>query len=902
VSGRVQNYVTGRLSLRPPQAVSLAKLARALNAAPEMLRKERDVSAVLSTLKAEFPTVEDFERDFPSLCFALATGVGKTRLMGAFIAYLHMAHGISNFFVLAPNLTIYNKLITDFTRNTPKYVFKGIAEFTQQPPLIITGDNYDQSGAAVNDTPTGFTHDVRINIFNISKINSEVRGGKEPRIKRMREVLGDSYFNHLSNLNDLVLLMDESHRYRAQAGMRAINELKPLFGLEVTATPFIESNRGPVPFKNVVMDYPLARAMEDGFVKEPAVVTQRNFDARAHSPEETEKTKLEDGVRLHETTKVELLTYARENGVNAVKPFMLVIARDTTHAAQLFALLESDAFYEGRYKGKVIQVDSSRTGAEEEEMIMRLLAVESVDEPTEIVIHVNMLKEGWDVTNLYTIVPLRAANARTLIEQSIGRGLRLPYGKRTGVAAVDRLNIVAHDRFQEIIDEANRGDSPIRLKQVILEAPSADDRKYSVQVESRAATRLGLSGLPVLEAGTTPMPVFATEAEKQVARVVLEVIGKCESRPDLVPTSAALLRPEVQKEIAAEVAARMRPIQGNLLADADAATPRVDISAVVAKTAEIVSQQTIDIPRIAVVPTGEVTTGFHPFSLDVGQLHLQPGQREIIGQMLRTNEQFTLASEIGIKEQRPEDYIVHALVDFDDIDYFTHSELLYDLAGQMVKHLRSYLSEPETISVLDRDRRLIAREIHAQMMAHFWESATHYEVQVSRGFTELKPCNYTSTAGQPVQNYRETVTDLSRIKQMLFGGFAKCLYPLQRFDSDTERRFAVILERDTSKWFKPAKGQFQIYYKLGTEQPEYVPDFVAETDTTILIAETKAKSDISTQEVQAKAAAAMRWCKYASEHATNVGTKPWKYLLIPHDDISESRRLSDFLRFEIRGG
>src|SRR3546814_14038832 len=87
----------------------------------------------------------------------------------------------------------------------------------------------------------------------------------------MREVLGDSYFNHLANLPDLVLLMDESHRYRASAGVRAINELKPLFGLEVTATPFVESGKGPVPFKNVVMDYPLARAMEDGFVKEPAV-------------------------------------------------------------------------------------------------------------------------------------------------------------------------------------------------------------------------------------------------------------------------------------------------------------------------------------------------------------------------------------------------------------------------------------------------------------------------------------------------------------------------------------------------------------------------------------------------------------------------------------------------------
>lgn len=182
MSARVQNHIAGRLSLRSPQAESLARLVRALDAAPELLGHERDVSSILSTLKAQFPTLEDFEREFPSLCFALATGVGKTRLMGAFIAYLHLAHGINNFFVLAPNLTIYNKLIADFTRNTPKYVFKGIAEFVQQPPLIITGDNYDQTGAAVDDRSMGFVHDVRI---NISKINSEVRGGKEPRIKRM---------------------------------------------------------------------------------------------------------------------------------------------------------------------------------------------------------------------------------------------------------------------------------------------------------------------------------------------------------------------------------------------------------------------------------------------------------------------------------------------------------------------------------------------------------------------------------------------------------------------------------------------------------------------------------------------------------------------------------------------
>lgn len=908
MSARVQNHITGRLSLRPPQAESLARLARAIASAPEMLSPEKDVAVILANLKAQFPTLEDFEREFPSLCFALATGVGKTRLMGAFIAYLHLAHGINNFFVLAPNLTIYNKLIVDFTPNTPKYVFKGIGEFAIHSPRIITGDNYDQSGVG-GDLLT----DVRINIFNISKINSEVRGGKEPRIKRMKEVLGDSYFNHLANLPDLVLLMDESHRYRASAGVRAINELKPLFGLELTATPFVELSKGPVPFRNVVMDYPLARAMQDGFVKEPAVVTQRNFKASDHTPEEVEKIKLEDGVRLHETTKVELLTYARENGVKTVKPFMLVIARDTTHAGQLLTLLESNAFFEGRYAGKVIQVDSSRTGAQEEAMIARLLAVESVDEPTEIVIHVNMLKEGWDVTNLYTIVPLRAANARTLIEQSIGRGLRLPYGKRTGVAAVDRLNIVAHDKFQEIIDEANRGDSPIRLQQVILDAPSADDRKMSVQVMSGAMTRLGLAdATPIVDPAATAArsesggdavqlaatPVFSTEAETQAARLVMDVIGKYEVKRELVPSSSALLRPEVQQEILTEVTERMRPMQGNLLAGVEETAPALDLSFVVAQTTAIVVQQTIDIPRIAVVPRGEVTTGFRPFTLDVSQLHLQPGEREIVGQMLRSNEQFTLASGIGLKEQRPEDYIVHALVDFDDIDYFTQSDQLYELAGQMVSHLRSYLSEAEAISVLDRDRRLIAREIRAQMMAHFYEEASGFEVQVSRGFTALKPCNYTATAGQAPRHFRETLEDVGAIRQMLFGGFTKCLYPLQKFDSDSERRFAVILERDASKWFKPAKGQFQIYYKLGAEQPEYIPDFVAETDASILMIETKKRDELKSEKVIAKTVAAVQWCRHASDFAASIGSKPWKYLLVPHDEIVESNHLTDFLRFE----
>ena len=912
MSQREVNAIAGRLSLRKPQTESLQALARAIEASPLVLKHDRDsaeLADVLKVLQGQFATLKDFERDFPSLCFALATGVGKTRLMGAFISYLYAAHGIKHFFVLAPNLTIYDKLIGDFTPNTPKYVFKGIAEFAAYPPEIITGDNYEERAQALGD----LLSPVTINIFNIAKITSEVRGGKAPRIKRLSEYIGQSYFDYLASMPDLVLLMDESHRYRATAGLRAINDLKPVLGLELTATPFVETTKGPVPFKNVVMEYRLAQAMDDGFVKEPAVVTQRNFDAKTLPPEEVERVKLRDGVRMHEATKVELKTYARSNGVKEVKPFMLVIARDTTHASTLLAHLQSDEFFAGRYRNKVIQVDSSKSGAEEEEMVRKLLAVESVDEPTEIVIHVNMLKEGWDVTNLYTIVPLRAANARTLVEQSIGRGLRLPYGKRTGVAAVDRLSIIAHDRFQEIIDDANKADSPIRLKTFELDAPEeGDGLALSVTVAPSLSAVLGLTegvstggsaagnAQPVLSGATVSTPLFSTERERQAAAVVMEVLGSYEVKPEQAPTRQALLNTDLQARIAEAVREKLPPTQADLaLADSPAA--ELDLQAVVRRTVEAVVQKTIDIPRIVVVPKGEVRSGFKPFTLDVSGLHLQPKDRSLVGQNLGNREQFTLSAQSGGTQRRPEDYIVHALIDYDDIDYLTQASLLYDLAGQVVAHLCSYLKdEDEVRNVLDLDRQLIARNVYAQMQDHFEESASEgYTVEVRRGFTALKAPTYTVGAGQVVRDFRETPEDLGRIKQMVFGGFSRCLYPLQKFDSDTERKFAVLLEREADKWLKPVKGQFQMFYKLGAEQPEYVPDFVAETAHHVLMVETKASKDLDSTEVKAKAQAGVLWCRHATDHVRSVGGKPWKYLLIPHDQVTEDKTLADFLRFEV---
>jgi len=883
------NGISNRLSLRLPQRDSLEILARVCEIVS--LEKDGDVAQALEAIKSEFPTVEDFERDFPSLCFAIATGVGKTRLMGAFISYLYLSEGIRHFFVLAPNLTIYKKLIADFTPNTPKYVFQGISDFAVNPPLIVTGDNYQDGRGIRRDgylPGVEWEQDVHVNIFNISKINSEVRGGKSPRIKRLSEYIGQSYFDYLAGLDDLVMLMDESHRYRASAGVRAINELNPILGLELTATPQEERGQRAELFKNVIYSYPLSNAMDDGFVKEPAVATRENFDAANYSDEGLEKVKLEDGVRIHENTKVELEVYARNNDQAMVKPFMLVVAQDTTHANVLRQVMENDDFFEGRYKGKVITVHSKVHGEEKDEVVEQLLTVERPDNPVEAVIHVNMLKEGWDVTNLYTIVPLRAANSRTLVEQSIGRGLRLPYGKRVGIPAVDRLTIVSHDRFQEIIDHANDPNSIIRTGVVIgKDIPEAG--KKAIVVESEFEKIISTPPPKAGEEENAPetRSLFEKPEEQEVAKATFQVIRQFER----LRGSDQLQDAEIQKEIIKKVEEIARPKLGLLYDSLGEDT----VANVVKETTELYQDLSIDIPKIVVVPKGEVVAGYEDFDLDTSNINLQPVAQDILIQHLHDMQRYKLRDGSGIvKEKRPEDYLVRGLIDFNDISYDDHSALLYKLAGQVVAHLRSYLAEEEDVlNVLQYHQQPLVNLIHSQMQDHFTESAASYEANVTKGFRTLRPNNYTAAADETVRNFRTPIPEgeKQRIKTMLFGGFRRCLYSLQKFDTDSERRFAVIIDNDDDvlKWFKPAKGDFQIHY---SHDESYEPDFVVETKSGKFLCEPKRASEITDDIVLAKADAAAVWCEHATVHAKTYGGKPWTYLLIPHDQISEQMSLA----------
>ncbi len=118
---------------------------------------------------------------------------------------------------------------------------------------------------------------------------------------------------------------------------------------------------------------------------------------------------------------------------------------------------------------------------------------------------------------------------------------------------------------------------------------------------------------------------------------------------------------------------------------------------------------------------------------------------------------------------------------------------------------------------------------------------------------------------------------------------------MQKFDSDSDpqRRFAMILESDETveKWFKPAKSQFQIFYRHAHQEFPYEPDFAVETKTEKLLCEPKRATEMTDEVVLAKARAAIEWCKHATDHARTYGGKAWSYLLIPHDVITASATL-----------
>lgn len=854
------------MSLRTPQEEALSYLDAISTHCDYKCDDKETIEAAASEYSENNRKVRT-KFDFPSFCYNMATGIGKTRLMGACIYYLYKTKGYKHFFILAPGNTIYDKLRNESNPAHPKYIFKGL-EAEMGRPRVWDGENYDQypvkyeQGSLFVDQMS----EIQLFIFNIGKIfNSKT--DTQFNFHKFKETLGASFADVLAQFDDLVICMDEAHHYYAPASMKAINYLRPILGLEFTATPKSPSN--------VIYSYDVARGAAEGYLKIPVVMGRSNI--AGYSQDDIEEMKIRDGLTLHEHRKTVLREYCVNNELDYVKPIVLIACKDTDHAKKIRALVDSDDFMNGKYKGKVIEIHSKQTGEESEENVRLLLSIENAKNPIEIVLHVYKLKEGWDVNNLFTIIPLNAAKSDILAMQTIGRGLRLPFGEQTGNEDLDTLDIVAHDHYRELVDEIRSSDI-FRYRD--LDKTGVEDSE-SVDVSStfedgqlsfidEAITSTGLKSFDQMRNPQTQLEIYEAYVKNFMA-------SQKKNRRSDDPNQLSLfdVAPEVMQT-------GETPGPQSTGTDTVSTTPdtqsgkRPMTQEEFAKTVTEYSAKAISVPKILVQTTSEVKFNRFEVKRTIQDFEIATAKIErfdAINQHLLT---VVDAQVLEVEDAR--NTLACMLLD-------SISELSYDDADFIIDVVEQYLSqitgdEEEKKKIVRRYAGLIVNDIKKQIYTHMDRKTQDIHIVQKDLIVFRKFVKNVKKNGQV--RYDKPFTDRSNIKKYLFTGYKKSYYPANAFDSDTERQFSVILEEDPDviRWIKPPLNQLGLFWKAGQQ---YNPDFLVEMATGKYMVEVKALNEVNNEEVVSKAREGIRWCTFAS--TADPDHKTWEYRLISDDNI-----------------
>lgn len=871
--------ISSRMSLRTPLVNSLEILEDFFKKID--VSKEVDLKEALHTIHSKYPTLTSFEHEFLSLTFAIATGVGKTRLMGAFVTYLYTQFNIKNFLIVAPGKTVYEKLKKDFSDPSyQKYVFNGIGCFAVNPPAVYFDDDYRYTGKMFSND------DIHIFIYNIDKFNKE-----NVLMKKENEFLGDSFFGKLSSLPDLVVLMDESHHYRADKASQTINEIKPLLGLELTATPITQSGKKEEKFKNVIYEYSLASAIKDGYVRTPFAITRANISFYNFGDEQLDHQMLHDGILNQEKIKRELELYAKDNNERLVKPFALVVCKDIAHAQEIENYIKSDDFFDGKYKNKTITVHYKKE--KDDEATELLLNVENYENPVEIVIHVDKLKEGWDVNNLFTIIPLRTASSKRLREQMVGRGLRLPFGKRTGNKIIDSVYLTAHDKFQDIMDEAQKGESLFTTENVIhaeeleeegnnisqpllnfpnpdVEAKTEDlSKKTGVQDKEKVEETVKKIEDTI---NTKIIEIIQNNPEKQIDSVAIEQIA--------TDTVNSIME---ERDLGELFAQNMDPLSDWVKSETE-------------KTVVETQNKFIPIPQITVNDMGINDYRFVDFNLDPSNMNFQPTENDIIVQNLSdlSDKEVIHGEKIDFDAFNARYKIIEYLLKKSEIDYDLCSELVNKLVDQTCVYFTKKFDENGMKNIVMMNKQKIADEIFRQMMSdeHFYYSVGFFQETVKSVRTQNIPSSYNYASKSDLFSD----VSASKLKSTLITGIKRGVFSTAKFDSTEEHQLARLLETETDfvkNWLRPNKQEFKLIYN---RTHHYEPDFVVETSDCIYLVEVKGDDKLDNADVIAKKERAVKYCTVATNYNKANNGKPWKYVFIPSSTITATSTVEMLFR------
>ena len=793
----------------------------------------------LETIACEVSQYFDVDGEPPTFEAVVdsATGVGKTYIMAAGIEYLAESRGIRNFAIIAPGRTILNKTVDNFTAGHRRSLLGAM----EVDPVLVTADTFASAGTrAAMDDPSR----VKLYVFTVqSLIKPKSKRGRKTH--EFQEGLGGAFYEHLQNLEDLVVFADEHHCYFGNAFSKAIRDLGPWALLGLTATPHAKSK------ESVIFRYPLAAAIANRYVKTPVIVGRKDDRTDA-------ETKLLDGVTLLQAKADAAEAYAKENGLPAVNPVMLVVAQSIEEAEEYKQVLESSSFDGGEWAGKVLTVHSDAP----DEALEQLDHVEDEGSPVRIIVSVGMLKEGWDVKSVYVIASMRASVSSILTEQTLGRGMRLPWGSYTDVEMLDTLEVLAHERYEQLLKKANvlaeafidhRTRASLRVKE--------DGEKEVVREteEVKAPVTVG-SGDEADGEGAPPSPEGVGEGSATSFGFGARVTD-LEKRKEQAKPAAAFMKtyaprsgapaiqvPQLQmKRVRVEFSLAditdhdvFRKLGKQLSSDPEGELRRMRVSARVEKGPDGLRRTVLE-----TAPAEDTVESSAP-------LFTLGDSRKVLEDAVLSSD-IVPARNMG-REAKALEPILEAFV-----------EGLGEEAERLLSSFQSRAAARLVRLVTDESRRYAPKPKYDEV------------VQLHR----FEKQRETRREESPDRGGRFS-------KQKGYVGWKKSLYECEWFDSEPERNVANVIDEsaDVEVWVKLKNGEVPILWR--DDGREYNADFiVVETNGAHWVVEVKSDKEAGSQEVAAKREAAKRWVNHVN--ADEKAEATWHYVLLTETDILDAK-------------
>jgi type III restriction enzyme len=774
--------------------------------------------------------------EFREMVADLATGVGKTFLMSSLIDYL-AAQGVRHVLVVTPGSVIQTKTLANFDAASAKYV-----PGAEHVPVIITPDNFQAGSvaAALRDP-----HALKVFVFNVQQLIRPTDKVSR-KVRDTDEYLGAALYEYLHQADDLFVIADEHHIYheKAKAFSGAIRDLHPVGLIGLTATP------STADLGKVVFQYTLGEAIADGHVKIPVIVYRKDGT-------KDERTQLGDACQLLRSKENAYAAYREMNPDSVtVRPVLFIVASSIEHASDVGQLLAQPGYLGDA--AAVLEITSQSS----DEALTALAEVESETSPIRAIVSVNMLREGWDVKNIAVIVALRKLASQTLTEQILGRGLRLPFGARTGSLPIDQVDLVAHDSYQQLLAQKDV------LRQRI-EMPAS-----TVEVDEHgAATTAGALTVPSphvptgqevgLIGGGTASPVdggkgevtsgssseaiftlggeedadepglFMVETEDRVAEPTPQPKGRVDGAPQIV-------FPRRQSKLT------FAPFTLSDIPDGDAQ----------AAGARFIKEVPTFLVRDALTATregDEVTIRVTP------QIHAE-AQQQLTGiDTIREELAAAIFRNPGVMQERAEKNAAKRLV-------------------------RAFL---KGAGVVDATQTAEWGEIRRQQaiagMGDLIKAA--YAGRKTEMRYELVPITLPVEPVMVDPDARDAYNDVF-VKHVQFAGWQHNVMPIASFDAGTtEWALAHLLDREPAiMWWLRVYTNGPAY--IPTSEGSYFPDFVAlDNEGTYWLVEGKSDKNANDADVLRKKAAAEQWARSVRDH-DEFGA--WRYIFATESNIKSA--------------